>query len=104
MEEIRGIASFEESALVILVPEVDELKRRFLLNGQDCVCDPSLAHITILYPFAAACFWSDRTFSRLSDVARRSPPFSFQLRSSRASRESYFARPQPFPNFLRTTG
>lgn len=100
---MNRMKTFDESALVLSVPEAEELvgpyRRKYTTDG--AIGMP--AHITILYPFIKNEEWNDKNRSTLLETVSNISPFSFELSKLNCFREHnvLYLEPLPIKEILR---
>jgi len=93
-----------QSALVVLVPEAEELVGPFRERYDPSACASMPAHITLLFPFKPPDEIGVAVFDTLSQCFTRFGAFDFSLTTIRRfSREVLYLAPEPDEPFRRLT-
>jgi 2'-5' RNA ligase len=86
------------TALVVLVPEAEELVARLRLRYDPAAAAGVPAHVTVLYPFVSPV--ADDTVDKIATICRRHAPFSAEFAAvDRFPGSVVWLRPEPSERF-----
>ncbi len=92
-----------ESALVILVPDVEVLVKSFRDRHDPLAAVGVPAHITLLYPFIAPDEIGSAVLDELTQCFQRFPPFEFSFAETRRFPGVLYLAPEPAEPFRELT-
>jgi 2'-5' RNA ligase len=92
-----------ESALLIEVPEAEEIVARLRLAHDPVAARGVPAHITILFPFCAPDELDDAMVARVRELARAHAPFAFTLEHVQTFTGTVWLAPNPADPFVELT-
>jgi 2'-5' RNA ligase len=88
-----------ETALICRVPEAEAYIARFRDRYDPSARRNVPAHVTVLYPFMAPELVNDDVVSRLRDIARAVPGFTYRLTQTRRFPVALYLWPEPDTSF-----
>jgi 2'-5' RNA ligase len=91
----------QEAALVVLVPEVEDLVGRFRQEYDPSAALGVPAHITINYPFLPGVREDESLYRRLTALFAEAAPFEFHFRRVARLRDLVYLPPEPEAPFRR---
>jgi 2'-5' RNA ligase len=92
-----------ESALVVLVPEAEDLAKPFRNRYDPSAADGMPAHITLLFPFKLGDQDDPVALDELQKCFQRFAPFQFSLASVRRFPDVLYLAPEPDEPFRQLT-
>lgn len=91
----------KESAIVVLVPEAEQLVGVFRKRFDPSAAIGVPAHVTILYPFKPPDEIGPDDIMALNDLLKKEPSFTISFRELRRFPDTLYLVPQPAAPFLR---
>lgn len=99
MDEVPGV--IEKSALVIRVPEAEDLVGRFRLEHDPSARVGVPAHITLIYPFIPPTSITDEDRQQLADLFSSFLAFNFSLAEVQRFPDVLYLAPEPNDNIVK---
>ncbi len=88
-----------ESALIVIVPEVEDLVGRFRIQQDPSAAVGVPAHVTILYPFKPPHELTEEVLRSVSELFARESRFNASLTETRRFPDVLYLAPQPDVRF-----
>jgi 2'-5' RNA ligase len=91
----------KESALVVLIPEAEQLVEEFRKRFDPSAAIGVPAHVTILYPFKHPDELTSAVSEILHNILKKEPAFNVSFRELRRFPDALYLAPHPAAPFLR---